>query len=198
MHKKPTLYLLAGMLTVVFGSCQQQTDEEGSIASTHPKLEEQLANRGIETPISDNTNPEIYNRYRVTMAQYQQNNQFRVSAVYSGQLASLKPSSDSHAGRYKSEIVKAMEQGINFAGKYTIATVSCGENCQEHFVINRISGKIVESIKGNTGTVYNPDSRLLILNPPDSTIDYDACKACHPQVYEFVDDTFRKLPHDAF
>lgn len=197
MHKKTTLYLLVGILTTVFSSCQQRTDDEGSIASTHPKLEKQLANHDIETPISNNTNPEIYNRYRVTLEQYQQSNQFQVTKQYDGQLALLKVGNNSPAGRYRPELNRAMEQGINFAGKYTIATVSCGDNCQEHFVVNRVSGEVVASIQGNIGATFNPHSRLFILNPPDSTIHYDACKTCRPQVYEFVDDKFRKLPNDA-
>lgn len=175
-------------------SCQQRTEEDGTIASTHPQLQEQLSENTVETPVSGSENPDLYNRYRITTEEYQHSGQYDVGDMYRGRLAPLDENSHSDARTYRTAISNALQDGVNFAGKYTVVTVGCGTSCQLHLVVDRESGKVLDKLQGSAGASFAPGSRLFILNAPDSAINYTECPDCKPQAYEFVDGRFRKLP----
>ncbi|GAA4428056.1 hypothetical protein GCM10023188_11860 [Pontibacter saemangeumensis] len=198
MHRKRN-YILYGLLLLALlpSSCQQGTEEDGTLASTHPQLQEQLAEDSIEMPITDNENPDLYERYRITMEKYRTDGQYAVGDMYRGRLAPLDESSHRDARAYRTAIRKALHEGVNFAGKYTVVTIGCGTGCQTHYVVDRESGRVLYKLQGNAGASFTPDSRLFILNPPDSALNYAACPDCAPQAYEFRDGKFRKLPEPA-
>lgn len=180
----------------VYAGCQQRTEEDGTIASTHPQLQEQLAEDSVETPLSGSENTDLFNRYRITVEEYQNSGQYNIGDMYRGRLAPLDVSSHSDARTYRSAISNALQDEVNFAGKYTVVTVGCGTSCQLHFVVDRESGKVLDKLQGSTGASFAPNSRLFILNAPDSAINYAECQDCEPQAYEFVNGRFRKLPED--
>lgn len=196
MHKKTIDILYKALLLLVFStfSCQQRTEEIGSIASTHPQLQEQLAEDSIKMPISDNENPDLYERYRITMEKYQTDGQYAVGDMYRGRLAPLDESSHSDARTYRTAINAALKEDINFAGKYTLVTIGCGTSCQTHYVVDRESGKVLDRLQGSAGASYTLDSRLFILNAPDSSLNYAECQDCALQAYEFKNGKFSKLP----
>lgn len=75
--------------------------------------------------------------------------------------------------------------GANFAGKYSIASWSCGPKCQQSTIIDLESGAVVEhGIISFYGLSYSPDSRLLIINPKDTTRDEEVVT----DYYELTDD----------
>ncbi|WP_242918319.1 hypothetical protein [Pontibacter liquoris] len=186
---KPAFLLLA-LATV---ACQQGTDEDKSIASTHPKLEKQLARDSVETPISSDENPGLYDQYRITLQEYENSGSYGVQELYHGRLSELNEAGSADARTYRSALREGLKEGVNFAGKYTVVSVGCGTSCQTHYVIDRETGMVLDKVQSSMGARFNANSRLLIVNPPDSTIDYSQCHDCSPQAYEFVDGKLKKV-----
>lgn len=184
------------LLCMAMLGCQSGSDEGKTIASTHPVLEEQLQDDSVRTPITSNENPALYQRYRIMMEEYNTESSYRVQDVYSGRLAPLDEASHADARQFKSAIQKGLQEGVNFAGQYTVVSAGCGTSCQTHFVVDRQSGKIVDKIQGSRGASYSSNSRLFILNAPDPSIDYDACSECTPEAYVLENGRLRKLSEE--
>ena len=195
--RQKVIYKALLLVSISAVSCQPRTEEEGSIASTHPELQEQLAEQSIATPISGSDTPALYERYRITTEEYRRSGQFAVTDMYSGAFAPLDESSHPDASTFRTAIRKALQDGVNFAGKYTVVSVGCGTGCQQHFVVDRETGEVLDKLQGSMGASFTPDSRLFILNPLDSSLNYAACPDCAPQAYEFRDGRFMKLPEPA-
>lgn len=195
MQKNTRFYFLLTLVLIplAFG-CQQKTEEEKTIASTHPKLEQRLKVDSVRTPISSGENPDMYQRYRLRMDAYQTDEAYRVDEQYKSTLAPLDESSHPDAAKFRSALQSGLQKGVNFAGQYTVVTVGCGTTCQEHYVVDRSSGKVLDKVQSSTGARYTPDSRIFIVNPPDSTLNYIDCPYCEPAAYVFENDKFRKLP----
>lgn len=70
-----------------------------------------------------------------------------------------------------------------FAGHYTLASWGCGSPCQMSVIVDRRNGKIYESPPAALGYKFQKDSRMLIVNPPDSLNYYDNCSYCKPEIY---------------
>jgi len=183
---KTLKYPLLVLLATITIACNADKNEEKSIASTHPKLEKQLNRDTANLAMRNEENAELYQRYRITTEEYEKSGDYRIGEMFRGRLAPLKEDSHPEARDYAVALREGMAKGINFAGKYTVVTVECGANCQQHFIVDRENGKILETIKGSAGAKYSRDSRLFILNPPDSTINYSNCQNCHPQTYEML------------
>ncbi|WP_299986859.1 hypothetical protein [uncultured Pontibacter sp.] len=190
----PYLLLPLSFVAILGAACQQQTDEEKTIASTHPKLEEHLQRDTVRMPITSEENPELYQRYRLRMEAYQSDEAFRVQETYQGRLAPLDEASHAEARKYRSALQEGLKQGINFAGQYTVVTVGCGTTCQEHYVVDRQDGKVLDKVQSSTGAQFSPDSRIFIVNPPDSSHNYVDCPYCEPAAYVLEQGKFRKLP----
>lgn len=75
--------------------------------------------------------------------------------------------------RYRTMIRLGCEEGINFAGKYTLATWGCGSNCIESAIIDRRTGRIFSGPTSAGFMKYQPDSKLIICCPTDSSGYYD-------------------------
>ncbi|MFD2998875.1 hypothetical protein ACFS7Z_00765 [Pontibacter toksunensis] len=183
--------LLIGVVTVF--SCQSNT-EEGSIASTHPELAEQLAEDSITMPITGSHNLELYQGYRITMEEYMNSGNYDVGDMYRGRLAPLDEGSHDDTRTYRTALSEGLKEGINFAGRYTVVTLGCGTTCQVHYVVDRETGKILDKLQSSIGAKFNINSRLFIVNPPDSTVNYGECAYCTPEAYVFKENKFQKLP----
>jgi hypothetical protein len=188
---KPLLLLY---ITAAAFSCQSKTEDQKTLASTHPALEDQLENDSVRMPVSGRGNPDLYERYRITMEEYEKDSSYKETEIYRGKLAPLDESSHSDARNYRTAINKGLKEGINFAGKYTVVTVGCGTSCQTHYVVDRENGKVLDNIQSSVGAKFSADSRLLIINAPDATVDYKECQYCEPEAYIFEYNQFRKLP----
>lgn len=196
MDKNLNTFILMIVCLAAF-SCQSDNsnsiNEEKTIASTHPKLEEQLARDSVRTPVSSNENPDLYEHYRIRMDEYQQDNRFAIDEVYTGKLAPLDETSHADAKNLRTALRNGLKEGINFAGQYTVVTIGCGTSCQQHFVVDRKNGKILDRIQGSMGAKHEANSRLFILNPPDASINYEACTNCSPEAYIFRNGKFEKV-----
>lgn len=195
MHKtrKNLTKLTLSLCTLTVISCQTNT-EEGTIASTHPQLARQLAEDSVTMPITDNKNPGLYQRYRITMEEYRRSGQYDVGDMYRGRLAPLDESSHTDTRTYRTALREGLEAGVNFAGKYTVVTVDCGNSCQLHYVVDRESGKVLDKLQSNVGASYTADSRLFIINPPDALLNDAECHDCTPEAYVFEEGQFQQLP----
>ncbi|MFD2247784.1 hypothetical protein [Pontibacter ruber] len=181
------------LLSIALSGCQSGTEEDKSLASTHPELEEQLQKDSLKAPATTDENSEIYERYRITTEEYQRAGTHQVPTLYRGRLAPLDEGSHADARTFRTALRDGLKQGVNFAGKYTVVTVGCGTSCQVHYVVDRESGKVLDKVQSSLGAAYNPNSSLFIVNPPDSTINYTACAQCTPEAYVFENGRFRKL-----
>jgi len=70
-----------------------------------------------------------------------------------------------------------------FAGHYSFSYWGCGSPCQMSVIVDRKTGKIYDSPTASRGYEYRKDSRMLIVNPPDSLGYYDNCSYCKPEIY---------------
>ncbi|MBF9254352.1 hypothetical protein I2I11_13685 [Pontibacter sp. 172403-2] len=186
--------LLKHTLLLAFAAtaCQPNTDEGKTIASTHPELEKQLARDSVKTPISSNENPDLYDQYRITLQEYESSGNYAVTDMYSGRLSPLDEADNAEAHTYKTALNEGLKEGVNFAGKYTVVTIGCGTGCQTHYVVDRETGRVLDKVQSSIGAKYSPDSRLFIINPPDSAINYNECQDCAPRAYVFEDGKFRE------
>lgn len=73
---------------------------------------------------------------------------------------------------------------VNFAGKYIIDYWGCGSPCGIGIAINGVNGKLIELPPASVGYRFKKESRLLIVNPPDS-LGYiiKDCFYCVPEFY---------------
>ncbi|TPE46059.1 hypothetical protein [Pontibacter mangrovi] len=190
----PLQYVGLLALSVAAISCESSDRKQEGLAGTHPELAEELAEDSLTVPYSDTTGGGLYDRYRITTEQYLNSGHYGVGNMYRGKLAPLDEASHPDAKTYRTMLRKGLEEGINFAGKYTVVSVGCGTACQLHYVVDNQTGKVLDKLQGSMGAHYSADSRLFILNPPDSTVNYDACNNCSPEAYVFENGKFRKLP----
>ncbi len=108
---------------------------------------------------------------------------YKVDKIYKGHLSPPDFSTDSNAKHFITRIKKGCkEEGVNFAGHYTIIEWGCGLLCLEMAIVDRISGRIIfseipfDTSDGHSGTRYNIDSRMLIINTEalSESDDYEA------------------------
>ncbi|MCJ8167078.1 hypothetical protein MKJ04_19705 [Pontibacter sp. E15-1] len=186
-------FMALAALSAAMLSCQPRSEEEENKASTHPKLEKQLARKDVKMPVTGEGNADLYQRYRITMEQYHTSGEHDVHDMYSGRMAPLDVKSHPDARTHRIVLTEALQEGVNFAGKYTIVSVECGANCQTHYVIDRQSGKVLDKLQGHGSASYSPNSRLFVLDAPDSTVNFSTCPDCQPKAYTFREGHFIPL-----
>lgn len=84
--------------------------------------------------------------------------------VYHGALAEPDFSTAPDAKAFESRIKDACNNGINFAGHYTLVIWGCGAPCQTGVVVNRKTGEIIEGYQTSLGSDFRKDSELIIMN----------------------------------
>jgi hypothetical protein len=109
---------------------------------------------------------------------------FRVDSLYNKQPAAIDFSSNPGAKRFRTVITSAyQEEGLTFAGHYCFIEWGCGSPCQSCVIVDLKTGKIYDGVSAALGYQYQRDSRLLIVNPTDSSGYYLDCGYCEPLVY---------------
>lgn len=102
----------------------------------------------------------------------------------------LNTNVNSFSKRFKTMIKQSFEKNeTNFAGKYIIDDWGCGSPCLLGIAIEVKKGKLIEIPPSSVGYKFQKDSRLLIVNPPDSLDYYISGGAYDPEVYYL--DTIR-------
>lgn len=68
--------------------------------------------------------------------------------------------------RIKAAILTGYGASYAFAGRFGIASWSCGTDCKEHAVVDPATGSIVgRPFRGDYGIDYRQESRILVVNP---------------------------------
>jgi len=142
---------------------------------------------------------EVFKKYR---SKYRFSN-FSVP-IYKGKLASPNFKTDKDAYGFRTQIrTQCKQDGVNFAGHYTIVEWGCGSPCQQIAIVDRINGKIYFSKlpEINNEIAYDfkcrPNSRMLILNSDllDEHKGYvDVSSLSKVEIIEWIHAKARKLP----
>ncbi|MBY0501072.1 MAG: hypothetical protein K2P93_03615 [Alphaproteobacteria bacterium] len=112
-----------------------------------------------------------------------------------GEPSPVDISSYSGAQTYKTKLLEGAQGGPNFAGHYTVVAIGCGTQCEEDWVIDAKTGKIIDKFSSIIGVKYQLNSKLLIINPPDAQLK--AAYEAHPEqpllgtmktIYEVLED----------
>ena len=74
------------------------------------------------------------------------------------------------AKTYRTKLTEGAKKGPNFAGYFTVVQIGCGTQCQENWIINANTGKILDKFSSALGTKYKLNSTLMIVNPFDSSM----------------------------
>jgi hypothetical protein len=82
------------------------------------------------------------------------------------------------------------ERGFNFAGHYSFVYWGCGSPCKLSAVVDLITGKVYNGPPAATGYSFKKNSRILIVNPPDSAGFYVKNRIWQPEQYIFKKDSF--------
>jgi hypothetical protein len=114
----------------------------------------------------------------------------KIYKIYKGAQARLDFSSNKEAHNFRTSIRYAYKADtVNFAGHYTFVSWGCGSPCQSAVVVDRQSGKIYDAPSAALGYDFRPNSRMLIVNVPDSAGFYDDCHYCKPIIYVWGEET---------
>jgi len=191
--------LLCCLLLLILAQCSpQKKTEEKELVPTKtaaPVAKESAAIQKSATipsePMSKGRKDEVAvkKKKKNTYALYQQKiasfkfEAFPVKEKYSGKAAPLDLVSHEDARLYQKTLTRGLATGSNFAGKYTLVSIECGDLCQDNYIIETQTGKVTDKVQSSTGVSFRPDSRLLILNPPKLTTDYQVCQNCAPIIY---------------
>jgi hypothetical protein len=85
---------------------------------------------------------------------------------------------------------------VNFAGRYGLATIGCGTECQATYLLNPAPGDTFVSLTSGHGIAYRADSRLVIVNLPEELTYFgrDAVpERLHPQCFEYQGGAFGQI-----
>lgn len=86
------------------------------------------------------------------------------------------------------------ENGVNFAGHFCFAYWGCGSPCKLSAVVDLKTGKVYNGLPSGIGYSFKKDSRLLIVNPPESTNWYDiTVPYAIPEEYEWTGKEFKRI-----
>jgi len=92
--------------------------------------------------------------------------------------------SNSDGKSYSTNIRNAYKnENANFAGHYTFLYWGCGSTCAHSKIINRRNGKIYDAPETMLGYDFRPNSRMLVVNPPDSSGYFENSHLCRPEIY---------------
>jgi hypothetical protein len=99
----------------------------------------------------------------------------RPENVYRGPLAEVVFAGRPDVYIFRSRIREAMARGVNFGGRYVVASWSCGTVCQQHAILDAMTGAIVAfGLRTEAGLEYTLLSRLLITNPQKNVAPPDS------------------------
>ncbi len=104
---------------------------------------------------------------------------YTVSDSFKGKPAIIDFKDNRHARHFRTVIREGVHKGANFAGHYTLVYWGCGTSCQEYAIVNLKNGKVYMPSEllgmASYGFMYRLNSRLLIIDPIDTSIinDFD-------------------------
>lgn len=125
-----------------------------------------------------------YNRLKKQLVKYDLFTEYRVNDFYKGPLK--KPDfkgRDKAYRKYRTAITYGMQDGPNFAGKYSITSIGCGTGCFFAYIADNQTGKVIGQLpidgelNNSADLLYHLNSRVVI--------------ASYPIVVDYTDDNYR-------
>ena len=124
----------------------------------------------------------VYNRYLID--------------TFSGNKANINLSSNPTAQRFHSNITWSITNfGSNFSGHFNLARWGCGTNCINGAITDLQTGLVYDIPPASLDYQFRSNSRLLVINPPDTSGYFDDCSYCKPELWLWNDikKMFEKL-----
>jgi hypothetical protein len=117
---------------------------------------------------------------------------------FDGSPATVDLTSYPDAKRFRTKLNEGSRIGPNFAGHYTVVTIGCGTSCQENWIIDARTGKILNRIQSMFNTKYQLDSTLFIVNPPDPDLARGYKENPDPSFWNLADTSFLNWQNNKF
>lgn len=109
--------------------------------------------------------------------------EFKVSNVYHGKKAQINYNSNKTAKKFNTVITNTYNNSaVNFGGNYIFAMWGCGTDCQQCAIIDLTDGRVYDGPVASELYDFRDNSRMLIVNPPDSSGFYDDIFG-HPEIW---------------
>jgi hypothetical protein len=90
---------------------------------------------------------------------------YPVEGIYSGVPAAVDFTSNPEASAFRTRITQGAAVGPNFAGHFTVIGWGCGTECQNHAIVDAVTGDIVQfGMTTESGVSYRLDSTLFVMN----------------------------------
>lgn len=118
--------------------------------------------------------------------------------VFEGPLADPDFETNPDARLFRTRIIETCEnEGINFAGHYTVVTFGCGTACQGNYIVNRKTGAISYGLTSELGVKTVAGSNLFIKNiaaQSYSKEERESCSYCNITYWLWQDDSLVEIP----
>jgi hypothetical protein len=88
--------------------------------------------------------------------------------AYKGKPAAVDLHSDKDAPNFRTRLRAAAKRRPNFAGRVIVTNWGCGASCQMIALIDARTGKVSFAGSASAGYEHRLNSRLLIVNPPET------------------------------
>jgi len=97
---------------------------------------------------------------------------YPVARIFQGTPAPVDLRSHSRARSFRTRLREGAKHGPNFAGHLTIVTWGCGTSCHMFALVDVKTGAVTFGPLYTVELGFRLDSRLLIVNTPESILDY--------------------------
>lgn len=99
------------------------------------------------------------------------------------------------AKKFKTVITDTYNQrdSADFAGHYVVAKWGCGSSCSMIAIVDIKTGRVYEGVIAAAGYDYRPESKLLVVNPPNNDGWFPDWVFPDPEYYIFENNKFIKI-----
>lgn len=119
---------------------------------------------------------------------------FPAENVFDGTPVQIDYNSHKLAREFKTVMTSAVRAGPpNFAGHYIFVSWGCGSPCQMSAIVDAKTGKVYEGLGSGVGFDIRKNSKLVIVNPPDSEGYYENNWWNIPELHVWKDGKFELL-----
>lgn len=174
-NKKMKIIQLSILIILIFGSCSKKESKSTIVQNEISQIE-------IKSDLSNETKSDLKKKenQETKILKYESKHSFKNYEVniFKGKLSN--PNFENNPFADDKEYIKFITEGcekngINFGGKYSVFTNSCGMECSHLFIVDRKNGEIFTEINltdGKYGYEFRPNSTMLIANS-DLFLDKD-------------------------
>jgi hypothetical protein len=97
---------------------------------------------------------------------------YAVASTYTGKIAPVNLASAAEARRFRTVLRDGAAGPPDFAGRYRVVEWGCGSPCHTFAIVESANGRVfMPGIAAMAGIAYRPDSRLLVVEPPEDVSD---------------------------